>query len=452
MSSRRCFKARKTLKVVSYKGGKVNRRSTLTVPVKYDSGQNASTSSLSSISGGQYSCDSPPEVSFGADNDVGKTFHSKPKCGKLRLKKKINSYRNKKIRLGDAWLDVRNQLYLAALELQALPEEQYCIIPSCKEKACCRCLDCGPVHFMCDEHTSMIHAGGLTLHCPEIWKNNRYAPYKFGGMEVWNTEHNADHGYCRDIVVINKTGRQHLVKFKFCCHEPESVTLVRHGLWPASPKEPQAAFENGFMEILKYMFLECRASLKSICQAINWTMPTLSPVHIKDIYRLLVGETFGEYRKMEAYLFHWMLYLAVFGKSVQEQVLYRPPNHGETLFIEQSKVDSFLKNYQGKSSLKLQESCNNFQAGSSLRSKVKTKKLDETAIFGAGCRHEVPIKFFSLKRGEQIGNAVYLLKWLKQNFANLDIYLYYDIACTLESHLKVVCRIYNNYNLRTNLQ
>lgn len=48
-----------------------------------------------------------------------------------------------------------------------------------------------------------------------------------------------------------------------------------------------------------------------------------------------------------------------------------------------------------------QESCNNFQAGSSLRSKIKTKKLDETAIFGAGCRHEVPIKFFSLKRGEQ---------------------------------------------------
>jgi hypothetical protein len=48
-----------------------------------------------------------------------------------------------------------------------------------------------------------------------------------------------------------------------------------------------------------------------------------------------------------------------------------------------------------------QESCNNFQAGSNLRSKVKTKKLDETAIFGAGCRHEVPLRFFSLKRGEE---------------------------------------------------
>jgi len=49
----------------------------------------------------------------------------------------------------------------------------------------------------------------------------------------------------------------------------------------------------------------------------------------------------------------------------------------------------------------LQESCNQFQAGSNLRSKIKSKKLDETALFGAGCRHEVPLKFFSLKRGEE---------------------------------------------------
>lgn len=171
MSSRRSFKARKTVKVVSFKGGKVNRRSTRTVPVKYDSGlgQNASTSLLCNT-GQQYSCDSPPDLSFGEDDDVGKTCHWKPKCGKLRLKKKIKSYRHKKIKLGNAWLDVRNELFLAALERQALPENQHCIIPSCKEKACCRCLDCGPVHFMCGEHTSMIHAGGLTLHCPEIWE------------------------------------------------------------------------------------------------------------------------------------------------------------------------------------------------------------------------------------------------------------------------------------------
>lgn len=47
------------------------------------------------------------------------------------------------------------------------------------------------------------------------------------------------------------------------------------------------------------------------------------------------------------------------------------------------------------------QACNQFQAGANLRSKIKSKKLDETALFGAACRHEVPLKFFSLKRGEE---------------------------------------------------
>ncbi|XP_028412645.1 uncharacterized protein LOC114535544 [Dendronephthya gigantea] len=239
---------------------------------------------------------------------------------------------------------------------------------------------------------------------------------------------------------------------------------MKHGLWPSSPKEPQAAFEKNLMELVKYIFLECRTSLKSICQAIYWIMPSLSPVYVKDIYRLLVGENFGEYRYLSYMLDTFggknvqldnvsqcpacpkksgNMYVsldALFGcvRKISAGTSVRPANHGETLFIEQTKVDSFLKNYKVTSSLKSQVSCHNFQAGSNLRSKVKTKKLDETAIFGAGCRHEVPLKFFSLKRGEEIGNAVYLLKWLKEstNNKNLNIYLYYDIACTLESHLK----------------
>ena len=42
---------------------------------------------------------------------------------------------------------------------------------------------------------------------------------------------------------------------------------------------------------------------------------------------------------------------ALFGcvRKVSAGTSVRPPNHGETLFIEQAKVDSFLKNYQGKS-------------------------------------------------------------------------------------------------------
>jgi hypothetical protein len=167
MSSRRCFKAKKAVKVVSYKDGKVNRRSKLTVPVKYSEPAKEILSSPSA-SNQQYAVDSPQGVSFG-DDVVGETVKVRPKRGKLRLKKKIMAYRNKKIKLSNAWLDIRQQLLSTAVELQAFPPEQRCVMPSCKEEACGRCLDCGPAHFMCDEHINMIHAG-FHFHNPEIWK------------------------------------------------------------------------------------------------------------------------------------------------------------------------------------------------------------------------------------------------------------------------------------------
>jgi hypothetical protein len=42
---------------------------------------------------------------------------------------------------------------------------------------------------------------------------------------------------------------------------------------------------------------------------------------------------------------------AVFGcvRKISAGTSVRPPNYGETLFIDQSKVDSFMKSYSGKS-------------------------------------------------------------------------------------------------------
>lgn len=64
-------------------------------------------------------------------------------------------------------------------------------------------------------------------------------------------------------------------------------------------------------------------------------------------------------------------------------------NHGEKMFIEQGKVDLFLSSYNKKSTSRAIESCNQFQAGSKLRSKIKSTKLDETALFGAGLNSSV---------------------------------------------------------------
>ena len=47
------------------------------------------------------------------------------------------------------------------------------------------------------------------------------------------------------------------------------------------------------------------------------------------------------------------------------------------------------------------QDCNDFLAGSMLRSAVRYRALDETAVFGASCRHEFPLLFLNLKHGER---------------------------------------------------
>lgn len=48
------------------------------------------------------------------------------------------------------------------------------------------------------------------------------------------------------------------------------------------------------------------------------------------------------------------------------------------------------------------QNCNNFLAGNELRSSKRYKALDETAVMGSVCRHEVPLRFFNLLHGERL--------------------------------------------------
>ncbi|CAG2236403.1 unnamed protein product [Mytilus edulis] len=99
----------------------------------------------------------------------------------------------------------------------------------------------------------------------------------------------------------------------------------------------------------------------------------------------------------------------------------------EALKARQPKLYKFLVT---------KEDCSDFQAGSNIRSKAKNKKLSETAVFGATCRHDYPQKFFSLKHGERLGYAVYLMKLLLNDNNGQKMHVSYDIACLLKKHLQ----------------
>lgn len=114
-----------------------------------------------------------------------------------------------------------------------------------------------------------------------------------------------------------------------------------------------------------------------------------------------------------------------------------PPRHKELFFVEQKKVDDFVANYTFRSEISTQSECSQFQAANNLRSKSKTPKIDETGVFGAVCRHEMPLKFFSLRHGEKLCNSIFLINTLLQEQrSNVHLYVLYDIGCKLKAHLK----------------
>ena len=55
----------------------------------------------------------------------------------------------------------------------------------------------------------------------------------------------------------------------FCSCLPEFVQLLQLCLWGGTPSKPRIAFEIGLLELVHVVQLECHASLKSICQALE---------------------------------------------------------------------------------------------------------------------------------------------------------------------------------------
>ncbi|XP_071138989.1 uncharacterized protein [Mytilus edulis] len=109
------------------------------------------------------------------------------------------------------------------------------------------------------------------------------------------------------------------------------------------------------------------------------------------------------------------------------------PKHEDMFFVQQKLVDDFIKDYDTP---KIEKNCSNFQAGNDIRSKAKNNKMSETAVFGATCRQYFLQKFFSLKHGEKLGYAVFLLELLLKKNSDRQMHISYDIACLLKKHLE----------------
>ena len=66
-------------------------------------------------------------------------------------------------------------------------------------------------------------------------------------------------------------GQQQVQMIELCSCEDAVITLVRLGLWPATPIQPKVAFTFDFMLHLRALILECQISLQSFCTAMQHT-------------------------------------------------------------------------------------------------------------------------------------------------------------------------------------
>ena len=174
MPSRGDFRAKRTLKVVSFKGGKAVKKTKLNIPVRYTvSSASAFPSTSDSTTEDVSLIPDDPDLPHGWHGfDDGSNKPKQARFKKRRVKRKLKAYHERKATLAASWLNAREQLIAALISRQALPISQSCLI--WEQAAIGRCFDCSsPGHFLCHDHLKTVHAGGRSLHKPEVWKVSR---------------------------------------------------------------------------------------------------------------------------------------------------------------------------------------------------------------------------------------------------------------------------------------
>jgi hypothetical protein len=86
----------------------------------------------------------------------------------------------------------------------------------------------------------------------------------------------------------NFAGRHHTAAVTSCRCEAECATLVRLGLWPATPSSPVTGFTMALMELCRAVQVEGQLPLQKFCKALGQQMGLFPrPAGGVDLYRAL---------------------------------------------------------------------------------------------------------------------------------------------------------------------
>ncbi|XP_047671797.1 uncharacterized protein LOC113660582 isoform X4 [Tachysurus fulvidraco] len=367
------------------------------------------------------------------------------------------AYSKAKKRELHAWDAVKDDMLKVSFECSA-PFTTQCVV--CLEKhADYRCIECSTTAVFCEACLKRTHRN--SLHLPDKWNNAYYEPSSLGLFLYLPEGHNTHTVYTKDMKVIVSTGRLCTVTVKMCACEPETCTLLRYGLWPATADKPQTAFSISLLELFVCLSLECQVSVEGFCNTLRWKN-NLTLAEVNTLYRALVGESISHFRhhhfrqrslvdvcpqlddgttcpacpKADGDMI--VTLDANFGlvRKQSSGTSAVEPLHGTRMFVDEKDVEDYLLSHLDSS--KPHEDCSNFKAGNVLRSQQQAKKLDVTGVFGASCRHEMPLMFVNMSQGERLAYPLYVIDALLQRCEDKNIHLrvVYDIACVVASHLQ----------------
>ncbi|XP_073702528.1 uncharacterized protein [Garra rufa] len=365
------------------------------------------------------------------------------------------AYSKAKRRELHAWDAVKDEMLKVSFECSA-PITTQCVV--CLEHADYRCIECSTTAVFCEACLKRTHRN--SLHLPDKWNNAFYEPSSLGLFLYLPEGHDAHAAYTKDMKVIVSTGRLCTVTVSMCACEPETCTLLRYGLWPATADKPQTAFSIPLLELFVCLSLECQVSVEGFCNTLRWKN-NLTLAEVNTLYRALVGESISHFRhhhfrkrslvdicpelddgtkcpacpKADGDMI--VALDANFGlvRKQSSGTSAVEPLHGTRMFVDEKDVEEYLLSHLDSS--KPHEDCSNFKAGNVLRSQKQAKKLDVTGVFGASCRHEMPLMFVNMSQGERLAYPLYVIDELLQRCEDKNIHLrvVYDIACVVASHL-----------------
>ncbi|KAK2831180.1 hypothetical protein Q7C36_016266 [Tachysurus vachellii] len=206
------------------------------------------------------------------------------------------------------------------------PITTQCVV--CLEKhADYRCIECSTTAVFCEACLKRTHRN--SLHLPDKWNNAYYEPSSLGLFLYLPEGHNTHTVYTKDMKVIVSTGRLCTVTVDMCACEPETCTLLRYGLWPATADKPQTAFSIPLLELFVCLSLECQVSVEGFCNTLRWknnlTLAEVSQFTEADGDMIVtLDANFGLVRKQSS------------GTSAVE------PLHGTRMFVDEKDVEDYL--------------------------------------------------------------------------------------------------------------